>query len=84
MSHNEEIKDDFTVKLYQDLQNLACKILEFEARTLCYLDRPSAIKSLRDVFKIDPWETLIQEINDAEAEVKKFGELLNSGNVVAI
>ena len=27
---------------------------------------------------------MIQEINDAEAEVKKFGELLNSGNVVAI
>lgn len=84
MSSNEEVKDDFIVKLDQNLQSLARKVLEFEALTLCYLDRSSVVKAVRDIIKLDPWETLIQQINDAEAEVKKFGDILNSKTVVAI
>lgn len=77
---NASLIDDFIEKLKEKLISLSCKILEFQARALCYLTKGSLDQHVRDMFKIDPWDALLQDMKDFEDEAKSFTALIQAEN----
>jgi ankyrin repeat protein len=77
---NASLIDDFIAKLKEKLICLSCKILEFQARALCYLKKSSFDQYVRGMFKIDPWDALLQDMKNFEDEAKDFTALIQAEN----
>ncbi|KAJ5109841.1 hypothetical protein N7532_002486 [Penicillium argentinense] len=70
--------DDFAAKFETTLTSLFKKALEFLARALCHLQKHSFVQMSREVFKQDPWDLLIQDMDKLETEAEKSTHLLDA------
>ncbi|GAB1206414.1 hypothetical protein APSETT445_005101 [Aspergillus pseudonomiae] len=73
----------FGTEFEETLTQLYAKILEFQARALCYLGKHSITQLLSDMFKHDGWDALVQEIDRLEVSEKRFADLLDAVEVEA-
>lgn len=76
--HSNEPTDDFIDKFEETLTSLCCKLLEFQARALCYLEKNSFVKFSRGMLKKDPWDSLLKDMEDLENEARKFISLIET------
>jgi hypothetical protein len=49
-------------------------IIEFQARTTCFLERNPVESAIRNAFKLDEWDKLLSAIKDAESDVRGYAE----------
>jgi ankyrin repeat protein len=54
------------------LADLCSKILEFQARAICYLWKHRVSRTLRDTFKRDGWDALLTDLKEGENMVEKY------------
>ncbi|KUL83182.1 hypothetical protein ZTR_10107 [Talaromyces verruculosus] len=66
--------EEHVIELYQ-------KLLLFQIMCACLYYQNQGIVLLKDVLKLDDWESQIQDIKDAEAAVKRDSEQYNSEQV---
>ncbi|KAJ5929314.1 hypothetical protein N7454_007162 [Penicillium verhagenii] len=76
--HLNETSDDFIAKFEETLTSLCCKLLEFQARALCYLQKNSFVQFSRGMLKRDPWDSLLKDMEDLENEARKFISLIEA------
>ncbi|KAJ5934555.1 hypothetical protein N7466_004102 [Penicillium verhagenii] len=76
--HLNETSDDFIEKFEETLTSLCCKLLEFQARALCYLQKNSFVQFSRGMLKRDPWDSLLKDMQDLENEARKFISLIEA------
>ncbi|KAJ5727277.1 hypothetical protein N7493_005097 [Penicillium malachiteum] len=81
--HSKETSDDFIAKFEETLTSLCCKLLEFQTRTLCYLQKNSFVQFSRGMLKKDPWDPLLQDMEDLENEARKFISLIEMDEMKA-
>ncbi|KAJ6084525.1 hypothetical protein N7486_011325 [Penicillium sp. IBT 16267x] len=79
--HSDSVTE-LTVEFIQTFKakftTLLSKVLEFQARALCYLQRGSLARFSRGMLKQDPWEALVQEMKSLESELEKFTVLIEA------
>ncbi|KAF9873361.1 ankyrin repeat protein [Colletotrichum karsti] len=73
----KELEND----LENNLVNLYSKILEFQARALCYVQRGRANQFFRDTFRGDVWKTLIADIKDLDNHCRAFANLVTNDRI---
>ncbi|KJK66021.1 ANK ankyrin repeat protein [Aspergillus parasiticus SU-1] len=62
---------------FQDtLVSIYSKILEFQARAVCYVHRHSASQLLRNIFKWDGWAELLQDFETSQKSLDRFTSLI--------
>ncbi|KAE8398358.1 hypothetical protein BDV37DRAFT_31958 [Aspergillus pseudonomiae] len=71
----------FGTEFEETLTQLYAKVLEFQARALCYLGKHSITQLLSDMFKHDGWDALVQGIDRLEVSEKRFADLLDAVEV---
>ncbi|KAJ6028545.1 hypothetical protein N7540_004121 [Penicillium herquei] len=76
--HSKETSDDFIAKFEDTLASLCCKLLEFQAQALCYLQKNSFLQFSRGLLKRDPWDSLLKDMEDLENEARKFISLIEA------
>ena len=76
--HSNEASDEFIEKFEETLASLCCKLLEFQARALCYLEKNSFVQFSRGMLKKDPWDSLLKDMEDLENEARKFISLIEA------
>ena len=64
-------------QLEASLTKLHGLILEFHARSLCFLYKHRVVRFLNDVFSGNCWETLLQDIQASEAQCMSFKDLID-------
>ncbi|PYI16076.1 hypothetical protein BO99DRAFT_341110, partial [Aspergillus violaceofuscus CBS 115571] len=69
---------DLVKQLKEFLTSLCCKILEFQARALCYLHRRSAGQFLRNFLDSDGWASLCQDIERHEKSIETTTSLMEA------
>jgi ankyrin repeat protein len=74
---NADIRDGFMEKLKEALVLLYCKVLEFQARALCFLQKNTLSRMTKNMFN-EKWDVLIESITSQETEVQKFTRLLDA------
>lgn len=75
--HTIELMEEFEA----NLTALYSKILEFQARALCYLRKHRVTQVLRNMFKQDGWDELLREIKESEVSAKSFTSLIDAAEV---
>lgn len=79
--HSDSVAE-LTVEFIQTFKakftTLLSKVLEFEARALCYLRRGSLARFSKGMLKQDSWEALVQEMKSRESELEKFTALIEA------
>jgi ankyrin repeat domain-containing protein 50 len=68
-------------KFEGELVKLYAKLLEYQARSLCYVQKHTIVRTFTDMFKIDGWETLLREIKSAEESLGRFTHLIDVDEV---
>ncbi|KAE8364900.1 hypothetical protein BDV27DRAFT_171969 [Aspergillus caelatus] len=58
------------------LVSIYSKILEFQARAVCYVHRHSASQLLRDIFKWDGWAELLEGFETSQKSLDRFTSLI--------
>ena len=58
-------------------------ILCYEARVVCQMVRPTLLRYGRDVFKVDDWSTLINEVKASEAACTLISQVIDSETLEA-
>ncbi|KAJ5735860.1 uncharacterized protein N7483_000985 [Penicillium malachiteum] len=69
---------EFAEKFKAGLISLVCKVLEYQARALCYLDKNWISQFARDLVKKHPWEELCEGMKSLEEESHKFTILIDA------
>ena len=54
------------------LAGLCSKVLEFQARATCYLWKHRVSRALRDTFKRDGWDSLLNDLKEGDNIVEKY------------
>ncbi|KAJ5088786.1 hypothetical protein N7456_012402 [Penicillium angulare] len=73
---------DLFGNLQDTLVSLCSKILEFQARALCYLHRSSASQFVRNLFDRDGWAGLLKDFERYEESIGRTTSLIsNAGSV---
>ncbi|RAH41751.1 uncharacterized protein BO95DRAFT_517666, partial [Aspergillus brunneoviolaceus CBS 621.78] len=78
LTSQTEQETDLLKNLRESLTSLCCKILEFQARALCYLHRRSAAQFLRDFLDSDGWASLCQDIEKHENSIETTTSLIEA------
>lgn len=68
----------FEQKFEVNLTALYSKILEFQARALCYLRKHPVTQLFNDMFKQGGWDALLQGIKESEDSTKTFTALIDA------
>ncbi|KAI9039296.1 uncharacterized protein KD926_009738 [Aspergillus affinis] len=66
----------FLGKLQETFVSVYSKILEFQARAVCYLHRYSISQALGDIFDRDGWNDLLKDFERFETETNRFASLI--------
>ena len=72
------VADDFMDKFKEGLISLYCKIVEFQARALCFLRKNLFSQISRNMFKQDQWDALTESIMGQETEAQSFTRLIDA------
>ncbi|KXG51333.1 uncharacterized protein PGRI_093450 [Penicillium griseofulvum] len=72
-----DVHDDFTEKFKDGLVLLYCKVLEFQARALCFLQKNSLSRMAKNMFN-EKWDVLIESITSQETEAQNFTRLFDA------
>ncbi|GES64091.1 sex-determining protein fem-1 [Aspergillus terreus] len=76
--HSNAVLDkSFMNKFRERMIILYSKVLELQARALSYLRKRSVSRISRDILKQDPWEALLQDMNNLEREAQSFTALID-------
>ncbi|KAE8143474.1 hypothetical protein BDV38DRAFT_277493 [Aspergillus pseudotamarii] len=67
---------DLLEKFQATLVSIYSKILEFQARAVCYIHRYSASQLLRDIFKWDGWADLLQDFETSQRSLDRFTSII--------
>ncbi|KAE8168021.1 hypothetical protein BDV40DRAFT_295143 [Aspergillus tamarii] len=67
---------DLVEEFQGTLVSIYSKILEFQARAVCYVHRHSASQLLRDIFKWDGWAELLQDFETSQKSLDRFTSLI--------
>jgi hypothetical protein len=62
------------------LASLCSKVLEFQARALCYLLKRRVSRALRDTFKRDGWDELLGNLKDGDIMVERYVARIEAAN----
>src|SRR6266536_326180 len=80
-SLNSDGSISFQQEFEANLTKLYSQILEFQARALCYLRKHWVVQVLKDMFKQDGWDCLLDDIDKSEASAKSFTTLIDAEEV---
>lgn len=78
LNSDANVADDFMDKFKEGLISLYCKIVEFQARVLCFLRKNSFSQVSRNMFKQDQWDALTESIMGQETEAQSFTRLIDA------
>jgi ankyrin repeat protein len=78
---NAVLDEDFMNKFRERMIVLYSKVLEHQARALSYLRKRSVSRIPRDILKQDPWEALLQDMNNLEREAQSFTALIDKAEL---
>ena len=68
----------FQQKFEASLTTLYSLILEFQARALCYLRKHRVVQVVKDIFKQDGWDGLLNDIEKSETSARSFMVLIDA------
>jgi hypothetical protein len=77
-SLNPERSASFQHEFEASLTTLCSLILEFQARALCYLGEHRVVQVLKDMFKQDGWDELLNAIEKSETSARSFTGLIDA------
>ncbi len=75
----EELNRSFEAQLTK----LYSRILTYQAQVVCQMRRPTFIRNGRDIFKLDDWSTLLDDIKKAEAACTGISQVVSSEKLEA-
>ena len=75
----EELSRSFEAQLTK----LYSRILNYQARVICQMRRHTLIRNGRDIFKLDGWSTLLDDIKKAEAACTEISQVVSSEKLEA-
>ncbi|KAJ6022210.1 hypothetical protein N7540_007714 [Penicillium herquei] len=78
LSPGVTLSSEFADEFKAGLISLICKVLKYQARALCYLDKNWILQFARDLVKKDPWEELREGMKSLEEESHKFTILIDA------
>ncbi|KAI9862582.1 MAG: hypothetical protein M1813_004434, partial [Trichoglossum hirsutum] len=73
----------FQQKFEKHLTALYSKILEFQARALCYLWKHRVTRFFNDMFKQDGWDELLRDIQESENSTRSFTDLIDREEMIS-
>lgn len=76
-----ELNPDLMTKFIENLVLLYAKIIEFQARALCYLRKHPVSRLFRDMFKQDGWDDLANDMQKREASAKSSASLMETAGL---
>ncbi|KAJ5745816.1 hypothetical protein N7520_010998 [Penicillium odoratum] len=76
--HSNEASDDLIERFKETLISLCCKLLEFQAQALCFLNKSSFNQFRRGMLKKDSWDSLLKDMQELEIEAGKFTSLIEA------
>ncbi|KAL6235358.1 hypothetical protein BDW75DRAFT_230428 [Aspergillus navahoensis] len=62
LHHDADLSADLRRTLEKDMIQLCSKVLEFQSRAICYLEKRTARQYLTDMLKQDGWDGILQDI----------------------
>ncbi|KAJ9483560.1 hypothetical protein VN97_g9836 [Penicillium thymicola] len=77
LNSDAKVADDFMEKFKEGLVSLYCQVLEFQARSLCFLRKNAFSRMTRNMVN-DKWNESIDRIMTQETEVQKFTRLFDT------
>ncbi|KAL4939041.1 hypothetical protein BDV06DRAFT_225432 [Aspergillus oleicola] len=81
-SHSDEgIDTQIIDKSKEQLVSLYCKVIEFQARALCHLQKRTVSRHIRNMFKQEGWDDLLKEIQDLDNSTEKFTSRIENAEV---
>ena len=80
---DQESLEELNRSFEAQLTKLYSQILTYQARVVCQMRRPTFIRNGRDIFKLDDWSTLLDDIEKAEAACTGISQVVNSEKLEA-
>ncbi|KAL2819476.1 hypothetical protein BJX63DRAFT_439011 [Aspergillus granulosus] len=81
LSRDTKLNTQSTKTFEDDIVRLYSKVLEFQSRAICYLRKQSATQFLRDMWKQDQWEEILQDIDRYDTSIRR---LASSAHIVEV
>jgi hypothetical protein len=78
---NGKLDAQLKEKLRDTLISLYSKVIEFQARAVCYLRKYSLSRILRDMFQRDGWDGLLQDMQRLETSTQNFASVIESAEL---
>ncbi|EFR04868.1 sex-determining protein fem-1 [Nannizzia gypsea CBS 118893] len=72
LHRDANLSADLMRSLENDMVLLCYKVLEFQSRAICYLQKQSAVQLLTDMFKKDAWDEILRDIERYDASIQKI------------
>lgn len=60
-----------------ELVKLYSKILQYQAQVICQLKRPNFAQYIRDTFKVDDWQQLLNSIQTLDQRCQSLAETID-------
>ncbi|KAF7182640.1 hypothetical protein CNMCM7691_002301 [Aspergillus felis] len=73
---NAEVTAQLRKEFSETLTLLYSKIIEFQARAICYLQKHSVSRLFRNMFKQDGWNDLVQDMQGLETKAQSFASVI--------
>ncbi|KAL3475083.1 ankyrin repeat protein [Aspergillus californicus] len=70
LHRDAELHADLRRTLEKDMVQLCSKVLEFQSRAICYLEKRTARQFFTDMFKQDGWDGILQDIERYDKFIK--------------
>ncbi|KAL4732892.1 ankyrin repeat protein [Aspergillus similis] len=70
LHRDTDLSADMRITLQRDMIQLCAKILEFQSRAICYLEKPAAKQILADMLKREGWNEILQDIERYDTLIK--------------
>ncbi|GIJ89300.1 hypothetical protein Asppvi_008237 [Aspergillus pseudoviridinutans] len=73
---NVEVTAQLRKEFSETLTLLYSKVIEFQARAICYLQKHSVSRLFRNMFKQDRWSNLLQDMQRLETNTQSFASII--------